>query len=188
MSFEQHIKIPLDRVGVLIGKDGRVKEMIEKSCGVRLDIDSEHGEVTIKGNAPIEKMEPFKAVELVTAIARGFSPDRAKRLLEEDVILQVIDLKEYAGKSRNALERIKGRIIGSNGKARRLIEELSEAYVSIHGHYVAIIGKPEEVKLATDAVTKLASGSMHKSVYSMLESARRKAKMERLKLWEDKYE
>ncbi len=186
MSFEQSIKIPLDRVGVLIGKDGRVKDMIEKSCGVRLDIDSEHGEVIIRGNAPIERMEPFKAVELVTAIARGFSPDKAKRLLDEDTILQIIDLKEYTGKSRNALERIKGRIIGSNGKARRLIEELSEAYISVHGHYVAIIGKPEEVKIAMEAVTMLARGSMHKSVYNMLESARRRAKMERLKLWEDK--
>ena len=186
MSFEQNIKIPLDRVGVLIGKDGKVKDIIEKSCGVRLDIDSEHGEVTIKGNAPIERMEPFKAVELVTAIARGFSPDKAKRLLDEDTILQIIDLKEYAGRSRNALERIKGRIIGSNGKARRLIEELSEAYISVHGHYVAIIGKSEEVKLATEAVTMLARGSMHKSVYNMLEIARRRAKMEKLKLWEDR--
>jgi ribosomal RNA assembly protein len=186
MSFEQSIKIPLDRVGVLIGRDGKVKDMIEKSCGVRLDIDSEYGEVIIKGNAPIEKMEPFKAVELVTSIARGFAPDKAKRLLEEDMILQIIDLKEYTGKSRNALERIKGRIIGSNGKARRLIEELSEAYISVHGHYVAIIGKPEEVKIAMEAVTMLARGSMHKSVYNMLQNARRRAKMERLKLWEDR--
>ncbi len=185
MSFEQSIKIPLDRVGVLIGRDGKVKDMIEKSCGVRLDIDSEYGEVIIKGNAPIEKMEPFKAVELVTSIARGCAPDKAKRLLEEDMILQIIDLKEYAGKSRNALGRIKGRIIGSNGKARRLIEELSEAYISVHGHYVAIIGKPEEVKIAMEAVTMLARGSMHKSVYNMLQNARRRAKMERLKLWED---
>lgn len=188
MSFERNIKIPLERVGILIGKEGKVKSMIEKNCGVRLDIDSENGDVTIKGNAPIESMEPFKAIELVTAIARGFSPDRATRLLEEDTILQVIDLKEYAGKSRNALERIKGRIIGSGGKARRLIEELSEVYISVHGHYVAIIGKPEEVRLATEAVRMLASGSMHKSAYNMLQHARRKVKMERLQLWERKYE
>ena len=185
MSFEYNVKIPLDRVGVLIGKEGKVKAMIEKACGVILDIDSENGEVMIRSNAPIEQLEPFKAVELVTAIARGFSPDRAKRLLEEDTMLQIIDLKEYA-RTRNSLERIKGRIIGANGKARRLIEELSGAYVSIYGHYVAIIGKPEEVRLASEAVDMLARGSMHKTVYSMLENARRKAKMERLKLWEDK--
>lgn len=184
MSFTYSIKIPLERVGVLIGREGKVKEMIEKSCNVRLDIDGENGDILIKGNASIEDMEPFKAVELVTAIARGFSPDRAKRLFEDGVMLQTIDLKEYT-RSRGSLERVKGRLIGSNGKARRLIEELSGAYISIYGHYVALIGKEEEIKPATDAILMLLHGSEHSSVYNMLQNARRRAKEDRMRLWED---
>jgi ribosomal RNA assembly protein len=67
-----------------------------------------------------------------------------------------------------------------------MIEELTNTYISVYGHYVSIIGKPEDVKLASNAVMMLITGSMHSTVYKMLEKARRKAKLERLKLWEDK--
>jgi ribosomal RNA assembly protein len=185
MSFMQSVKIPRERVGVLIGKGGKVKEMIEKTCGVKLTIDSEYGNVTITDSAKPDQMLPFKAVEIVTAIARGFSPQRANRLFDEETMLYVQDLKEFAGKSNNALERIKGRIIGVDGKARKIMEQLSGAYISVYGHSVAMIGNSEEIRLASEAITMLARGSMHKAVYNMLEQARRRARLERVKLWED---
>jgi ribosomal RNA assembly protein len=181
----QNVKVPRDRVGALIGKDGKVKDKIEKSCGVKLEIDSEYGDVTIRNAAKPEEMLPFKAVEIVTAIAKGFSPQRADRLLDEEAMLYVQDLREFTGKSNNALERIKGRIIGVDGKARKIMEQLSGAYISVYGHSVAMIGSSEEIRLANEAVTMLAKGSMHKSVYNMLQEARRRAKLERVKLWED---
>lgn len=186
MSFEQTVKVPRDRVGALIGKAGKVKNAIEKTCGVKLEIDSDYGDVTIRNVANPEEMQPFKAVEIVTAIAKGFSPERANRLLAGENSLHVIDLREHVGKSGNALERIKGRIIGENGKARKTLEQLTGTHISIYGHSVAIIGNPEEIRLAGDSIAMLARGSMHKSVYNMLQEARRKAKMERLKLWEDR--
>jgi ribosomal RNA assembly protein len=190
MSFTQVIKVPRDRIGVLIGKGGKVKEMIEQEFNVRLDIDGESGDVRVSmnPNSSLEDTRVFKAIEFINAIARGFSPERAKRLLatDEDTMLNIIDIKDYVGRSHNSLERVKGRIIGKDGKARRMIEELTNTYISVHGHYVSIIGKPEDVKLASDAVMMLITGSMHSTVYKMLEKARRKAKLERLKLWEDK--
>jgi len=185
LSFMHNVKIPRDRVGVLIGKKGKVKDKIEKSCGVKLEIDSEGGDVMISNATNPEEMLPFKAVEIVTAIAKGFSPNRADRLLHEEVTLHVQDLKEFTSKSNNALERIKGRIIGLDGKARKVMEELSGAYISVYGHSVAMIGNSEEIRLVNEAVTMLAKGSMHKSVYNILQAARRRTKLERLKLWED---
>jgi len=185
LSFEESLKIPLDRVGVLIGKGGKVKKMIEEECKVSLQIDSKSGDVTVKMTGSIEEANPFKAVEIVNAIGRGFSPERAFRLLEDGQTLLIIDLREYVGKSRNSLIRIKGRIIGFKGKARRVIEELTGAYISVYGHTVAIIGDVEQVRLAEEAVRLLASGSSHKTVYSMLQRERTKKKLERLKLWED---
>lgn len=179
------VKVPKDRVGALIGRGGKVKDKIEKSCGVKLEIDSDYGDVTIRNAGSPEEMLPFKAVEIVTAIGKGFAPQRANRLLDVEVMLHVKDLKDYAGKSSNALERIKGRIIGVNGKARKIMEELSGAYISIYGHSVAMIGMSGEVRLANEAVTMLARGSMHKSVYNMLQEDKRRNKLERLKLWED---
>jgi len=134
-------------------------------------------------------MEAFRAIEVISAISRGFSPERASRLFEdEEIMFQQMDLHDYAGKSPNALERIKGRIIGEGGKARRTIEELSGAYVSVYGHMVGFIGNFKEVKLATDAIVMLAKGNMHKSVYKMLQDARRRDKMDRMRLWENTYD
>ena len=112
MSFEQIIKIPEARIGVIIGKDGRVKEEIEQKCNVIIEIDSEGGDARVSsGSSPLTKSEPFKAIEIISAISKGFSPERAYRLLAED-ILQLIDIRDYAGKSANSIQRIKGRIIG----------------------------------------------------------------------------
>lgn len=129
--------------------------------------------------------DPFRAANVVEAVARGFSPPRALKLLDEDMVLEIIDLKDYAGKSENSLERIKGRIIGLRGKSRRVIEELTKCHVSVYGKTVAIIGEPTQVRLAKDAIENLAAGSQHKSVYNMLQRERTKRKMERILLWED---
>ena len=44
MSFEKLIRIPTERIGVLIGKSGKIKSEIERACSVKLEIDSETGE------------------------------------------------------------------------------------------------------------------------------------------------
>ena len=44
---EEFVKIPQDRLGVLIGKDGEVKRLIEKKLSIKLEIDSEEGLVNI---------------------------------------------------------------------------------------------------------------------------------------------
>ena len=189
MSFQHSIKIPKERIGALIGKRGKVKQQIEKKCGVAIEIDSETGDALVSMSKPAEQMEAFRAIEVITAISRGFSPERAYHLFEdEEIMFQQLDLHDYAGKSPSTLARIRGRIIGEGGKARRMIEDLTGSYVSVYGHTVAFIGNYMQVKLATDAIMMLAKGSMHKSVYSMLQGVKRKEKLERMRLWEDSIE
>ncbi|MEM3437314.1 MAG: KH domain-containing protein, partial [Nitrososphaerales archaeon] len=130
MSFQRSIRLSLDRIGALVGKDGAVKNEIERRCNVSLLIDSKTGEVIINTKGDINQSQPFKAMDIVTAIGKGFSPQRAFKLLDEETVLYVVDLRDYVGKSQNSLERIKGRIIGLEGKSRRLIEELTGAYIS----------------------------------------------------------
>lgn len=185
MAAEQSIRLPMERVGVLVGKDGKVKSEIERRCGVLLEIDGETGEARVSYSLEkLEESNPFKALDIVTAIARGFSPERAFSLLEDDKILTTMDLREYAGKSENAMNRIRSRLIGTDGKARRLIEQLTDTLISIYGHTVGIIGDSENSKVAYEALTKLASGGTHKSTYDMLQKYRSKKKMEKLQLWE----
>ncbi len=169
---------------MLIGKNGDVKSEIESACFVQMEIDSESGEITITAN-DAERMLPFKAIEITTAIGRGFSPPRAMRLLEENNSLHIIDLREFAGKAQSQIERIKGRIIGEKGKARRNLERLSNTYISVYGRTVAIIGEPGDLKTAASAITALSSGRMHGAVYGKLESIKRREKEGRMQLWEN---
>ena len=185
MSYEKLIRIPTDRIGALIGKSGNTKKLIEKKCSVSLDIDSEGGEVMITTKKLTDDIEPFKAVEIVSAIGRGFSPENAMRLLSGENSLHIIDLREFAGKSPDQIERVKGRIIGECGTARLNIESLTNALITVYGRTVAIIGEPNQLRLAVDAISSLSSGSMHGPAYSKLESARRREKAEKARLWED---
>jgi ribosomal RNA assembly protein len=130
------------------------------------------------------KTDPFSATRVIEAIGRGFSPQKARRLLDEGMALEVIDLRDYAGRSVNSLERIRGRVIGLKGKSRRVIEELTGCHVSVYGRTVAIIGEAGEVQNASQAVRSLATGSQHKTVYNTLQKARTKRKMEKMFLWE----
>jgi len=186
MSFEKIVRIPVDRVGALIGKSGKVKSQIEKNCFVKLSIDSETGEIEIMSDGLISQIQPFKAVEIVTAIGRGFSPQNAMKLLREENSLHVMDLRDFAGKSPQQIERIKGRIIGEGGRARTNMENLTNTIISVYGKTVSIIGEPTQIKLAVSAISSISSGSKHGSVYGRLEANRRKQKMSRMQLWETK--
>ena len=186
MEARFHIKIPRERIGVLIGPKGSVRRRIEEELGVRLRIDSRSGDVEIflrNEGGDISKL--YQALNVVRAIGRGFSPERAFRLFDEDTLLDIIDLREYVGKSENALKRVKGRIIGREGKTRRLIEELTGVYVSVYGHTVSLIGNFDQLLVAREAVTKLIKGSQHKTVYNYLFRAVRDLKRRRkTEIWE----
>jgi ribosomal RNA assembly protein len=183
MSFEQSVRIPVERVGAVIGKEGGTKRFLEDEMGVTLRVDGREGLVTVKSDSAL-KTDPFSATRVIEAIGRGFSPQKARRLLDEGMAFEVIDLRDYAGRSVNSLERIRGRVIGLKGKSRRVIEELTGCHLSVYGRTVSIIGEVGEVQNASQAVRLLATGSQHKTVYNMLQKARTKRKMEKMFLWE----
>jgi len=180
------IKIPRDRIGALIGPEGKVKQVIEKRLKVELAIDSESGDVTIMlASGAEDPSQLFRTQEVITAIGRGFSPERAFRLInDEDAVLEVIDLREMFGSSQAELQRVKGRIIGQEGKTRRIVEELTEADVSVHGHTVALIANMDEMEVAREAIKMLLRGSEHSTVYRYLHRKRRDLKKKKLELWE----
>ncbi len=184
-----YIKIPGDRIGALVGPDGTVKNVIEKKLSVDLKVDSETGTVQI--TIPVTAADPtvlFRAKEVVTAIGRGFAPEHAFRLLYDDEIMfEIIDLRETVGRSPSDLKRLKGRVIGKEGKTRKIIEELSEANISVYGYTIAIIGYPDQSAIAREAVLMLIRGSLHGTVYRFLHKKRRELKKQRLQLWEPTY-
>jgi len=180
------VRIPKERVGVLVGSDGKVKQKIEGKLMVELHIESESGGVTIVLSEKTNDASLlFRAKDTVTAIGRGFSPEHAFRLLRnEDDIFDFIDFREIFGRSESDIKRVKGRIIGANGKTRKLIEELTNASVIVYGHTVGFIGTFEQVDVAKNAVQMLIDGRQHHTVYKYLRRKRSEFKKQRLELWE----
>ncbi|TMI59055.1 RNA-processing protein [Candidatus Bathyarchaeota archaeon] len=178
--------IPKDRVGVLVGLRGAVKSAIEEKLSVDLKIDSPSGavEIGVKPDAP-DPSGALQAKDIVLAIGRGFSPERAFRLFSEDNTLNIIDLHDFFGKNEAEIRRVDGRIIGREGKTRRILEELTGTAISVSGHTVSIIGGYEAVTMAKDALEKLIKGRQHGTVYKFLRRRRQEIKKEKaLGLWE----
>jgi ribosomal RNA assembly protein len=181
------LKIPRERVGVLVGPDGRTKKNIEDRLSVELEIDSDAGDVAIKlSEKSTDPSLLFKAKDVITALGRGFSPEHAFRLIrDEEALLDMIDLRAVFGKSEADIKRVKGRIIGMNGKTRQIIEELTDTNVAVYGHTVSVIGTIDQVQVAREAIEMLVKGSMHGTVYRFLHRKRSELKKKRLQLWEE---
>ena len=185
MAFQETIRVPADRIGVIVGRNGKVRRRIEQLTNVKLNIDSE-GAVTISNpKATEDPVLAWKARDIVRAIARGFSPQNALSLVDEDMMLIIISLREIVGTSPSQLKRVSGRIIGESGRTRRVIEQVTETKITIYGRTVGIIGMNPGLDYARRAVDMLISGAPHGAVYSRLERMRRDMNRQKSELWED---
>lgn len=177
MEYVYELKIPKDRIAVLIGKCGKIKKEIEESTNSKLNINSIEGDVFITGE---DGLGICTAMDVIKAIGRGFNPDTALLLLKPDYGLEVINLTDHVGKSRNHMIRIKGRVIGESGKSRRIIEMATETFISVYGKTIAIIGETHKIAIARKAIGLLLSGSPHSSVYRWLERKAKELKREEM--------
>lgn len=171
------VRIPMERVGVLIGPDGSTKKKIEEETGIILSIDSKTGEISIDETKAEDPSLALRALDIAKAIGRGFSEERALRLVDPEEYFRAIDIRDYAGKSRKRINQLKGRLIGSKGKTRRIIEELSGVDMSVYGNTVSLIGDMLRIDIAEKAVEMVLEGSEHASVYRFLENKRKEIKM-----------
>ena len=163
----QHVKIPQERIGVLIGEGGETMREIESEAEVRLDIDSENGSVAIESVG--DPVRGLKGPDIVRAIGRGFAPEDAMALLADDLMMfELVDIAA-ASRNKNDLKRKKGRLIGEGGRTRELMEELSGASVVIYGSTLGAIGTPQQVDVVRTAAEMLLDGAPHGAVYSYLE-------------------
>ncbi|MGI5964722.1 MAG: KH domain-containing protein [Candidatus Methanomethylophilaceae archaeon] len=165
------VRVPSDRIAVLIGKSGETKKMLQEVSGVPIQIEKD-GLVIIHNEKTEDALMPLKLADVIKAISRGFNPEKALRLMEDDEYLEIVDLKEFVGDRTNQLNRIRGRLIGKDGKTRRIIEELTRCDMIVYGNTVGLIGNSISLPVAKHAVEMILNGSEHSSVYHYLEGQR----------------
>ena len=180
-ASEEHsflVRVPRERVAVIIGKEGESKRQIESVGEVKLSIQSDTGDVSI-----IQKGDPLKAnitASVIQAIGRGFSPLNATLLYEENHQLIVISLRDFAKPGSRRMDQIRARLIGTGGKTRRVVEELTSTHISIYGDTVSIIGDYVAVEYAKEALNMLINGSKQRTVYTFLEKSARELRLKRI--------
>ncbi len=175
--FVYQVKVPKERVAVIIGQKGAVKRALQQHAGIRLHVDSHEGLVTLEGE---DSLALYQAQHVIKAIGRGFNPEIAQLLLRQDYVLEEIKLTDYAN-TKESILRLKGRVIGQGGKSRENIERLTNTFISVYGKTVCVVGELAWADIAKRAVEKLLQGSMHKTVWKFLEGQRRKLKAEEFK-------
>ncbi len=157
----EHVSIPQDRMELLRklkGWKGKLKEFLDIDAGVGED-------VTISGEA----LQVIRGKEIVKAFGRGFDFEDSLDLLDEEYLLEVINVSEFTGKSKNRQVTLRGRVIGEGGKTKKTIEKYADVKIAVYGKTVSVIGKPQNIKIARDAVEMILSGSKHNSVYRFLQ-------------------
>jgi ribosomal RNA assembly protein len=177
MEFSYELKIPKERLAVLIGKKGEIKKRIEDDTGSKIFIDSEEGDVRIIGD---DSLGLFSAREIIKAVGRGFSPETAMLILKSDYSFELLSISDYLGKSKKKATRLKARVIGTEGKTRKHIEDITETNLSVYGKTIGIIGEAENVMLARRAIESLLAGATHSSVYKWLEKKKKELDRNRI--------
>jgi ribosomal RNA assembly protein len=156
-----------------------MKKLIEEKSKTLLEIDSESGTVTIESSE--DPLMVMRVSDLVRAIGRGFSPERALAILDDEMLmLDVMDLSKMVG-TKSDMARLKGRIIGKDGKTREIMEKLSGSKVSVYGKTIALLGYPEQIRVSRAAIEMLLDGAPHGNVYSFLEKKHQELAKEELR-------
>lgn len=137
------------------------KTNLEKELNVTLEISGK--EITITGKPENE----YIAEKVIEAIDFGFPFSAALEIKKEDILFEILNIKEYT--TQKDFERVRGRVIGKDGKALKTISSLSNCYIELSGNKLGIIGEAEYIINAEEACKLLIKGSKHANVYAYLE-------------------
>ena len=137
------------------------KKKLEETLKVK--ITNRGKEVSIEGEAQDE----YIAEKIIDALNFGFPYSAAISIIKEENLFEIINIKDHT--TRKDLERIRGRIIGKAGRTLQTISNLSECFLEIKDNDVGIIGPPERIENAQNAIISIIQGSKQSNVYTALE-------------------
>lgn len=151
--------------------DPKITKEVEKVCKCKVTIE-EDGMIEIGSKDAVAE---FNAKNILYAYGRGFEIETAVKLTNPEFYFKIIDLGQIESKAERR-KQLKARIIGIGGKAKRYIEEVSMAHISVYGDTVSIIGDITQLSEAETAIYTIIDGGTHKMAYIRMEAMHRKNK------------
>ena len=152
------MKIALSKKIVRVIKN---KKKLQEEFNVEINIKDK--EVTVTGSPENEYM----AIQAIEALDLGFPYSDSLLVKNEVILLEKINIKDHTKKTD--LPRIRGRIIGKNGKALKTLSELTDCSIELKDNTIGIIGETENIEKATKAIISIIQGAKHSATYKYLE-------------------
>lgn len=140
------------------------KEILERELNIKIS-NLKNGSISIEGSPE----EEYRAEKVLDAINLGFPTRFALLIKRQNLIFEILNIKKYM-RGKN-ITRIKSRIVGEGGRALKNLSNLSDCYLELKGSNVGIIGEPENLENARNAIIMLIKGSKHANVYAFLEKS-----------------
>lgn len=164
----QYVKVSDDRINFL---ENNAVQKVEENTGADVYLNKADRMLEIEHEDSVTEMDIARVFE---AISMGFDYETSAELMNEKMTrFEVINIKNQTRNDKE-FRRQKGRIIGENGKTKRVVSELTEASIQVSGNKVGIVGDTGDAVRARKAIMKIVQGSPHSNVYSELEKYKRK--------------
>ena len=144
-----------------INKVKKAVHEIENKVKVKISFRKES--VIVKGN----ELNEYLVEHIIQAVDFGFHVDDALLLNDEDFVLEFIEVKEHT--RRKNLKEVRARLIGTGGKARKTIENLTGSVIVIQGNTVGVIVDSNHLDAVIQGIELLIQGAKHGNVFAYLE-------------------
>jgi ribosomal RNA assembly protein len=138
---------------------------LKKDFKQRLNVDIENKGKIIEISG--DPQDEYISEKIIEAINLGFPIDTAFLLTEEEILFEKISIKSFS-RSKD-YERVRGRIIGKDGKTLKVLSDLSSCAIQLKGNEVGIIGPSNNIRAVEHAITSLIKGAKQANVYRYLE-------------------
>jgi KH domain-containing protein len=131
--------------------------------GVKVNFSFGKDRVTIKGS----EMNEFLVEKIVQAVDFGFDVEDALLLTDDKFVLEFINIKEHT--RRKNLKEVRARVIGTSGKAKKTIENLTGSVITIQSNMVGLIVDADHLDATVQAIESLIQGAKHGNIFAYLE-------------------
>ncbi len=149
---------------IVIDKLPRVtknRKRLEQELNVK--ITNKKNEISLEGDPNNE----YLAEKVIEALDYGIPYSEALKIKKEDKSFEIINIKEYTNQKN--LVRVRGRIIGQNGKVLKTLSTLTDSSIELKENFIAIVTDTENMERLTRAIIAILKGAKHGAVYKELE-------------------
>jgi ribosomal RNA assembly protein len=145
----------------------KLRKKIEQELNIKIKVEKKT--IIIESKKEDSYLE-YISSKIIEAASLGFEIDVAFQLKDVNFSFIKIDIKDIVRESR--VNEAISRVIGKQGKTKKLISELGGCDIIVHEHIVGVIASSNTIETAEQALTSLIRGSKPSKIYGFLERNR----------------